>query len=202
MDQVKIGKFISKRRKELKITQTQLADRLNITDRAVSKWERGRAMPDSSIMLKLCEILNITVNDLLSGEKVSLDKYNEELESNLIKMVKDKEKTDKTLLCMEIVVGVLCLIPIIASILLVNFIQMEEWLASMIVGFSCVPIFVVAPLMIKIEQVAGYYECGNCGHRYVPKYKSVFGAMHLFRTRYMKCPKCGKRTWQKKVISK
>ena len=68
MNQTEIGKFIARCRKEKGLTQTQLAEKLSITDRAVSKWETGRSMPDSSIMLKLCEILGVTVNELLSGE--------------------------------------------------------------------------------------------------------------------------------------
>ncbi len=75
MNQTEIGEFISKCRKEKKVTQAQLAERLNITDRAVSKWETGKSMPDSSIMLELCEILGITVNDLLSGEKIGMESY-------------------------------------------------------------------------------------------------------------------------------
>ena len=91
MDQVKIGKFISARRKAVNLTQAQLAEKLCITDRAVSKWERGLAMPDSSIMLDLCAILKITVNDLLSGEVVSMDNYSKEVEKNVMEMVKAKE---------------------------------------------------------------------------------------------------------------
>ncbi len=76
MDQVKIGKFIADRRKMVHLTQLQLAEKLGITDRAISKWETGKAMPDSSIMLSLCEILKITVNDLLTGEVVMMENYN------------------------------------------------------------------------------------------------------------------------------
>ena len=79
MDQVKIGRFIAERRKKENLTQLQLAEKLNITDRAVSKWERGKAMPDSSIMLALCNVLKITVNDLLSGEVVTMENYNKEM---------------------------------------------------------------------------------------------------------------------------
>ena len=68
MDQIKIGSFIAERRKSKSLTQAQLAEKLNITDRAVSKWENGRSLPDSSIMLDLCEILGITVDELLKGE--------------------------------------------------------------------------------------------------------------------------------------
>ena len=73
IDQIKIGRFIAQRRKSVNLTQLQLADKLNITDRAVSKWETAKAMPDTSIMLALCNVLQITVNDLLSGEVVEMD---------------------------------------------------------------------------------------------------------------------------------
>lgn len=80
MDQTDIGKFIAGCRKEQKLTQAQLAEKLNITDRAVSKWENGKCMPDSAIMLELCDILGITVNELLSGEKIRVEKNYEEYE--------------------------------------------------------------------------------------------------------------------------
>ena len=77
MDQIKIGKFIAELRKENKLTQAQLAEMLCITDRAVSKWENGRSMPDSAIMLELCGILKISVNELLRGEKNTMENSNE-----------------------------------------------------------------------------------------------------------------------------
>ena len=92
MDQIKIGKFIAGCRKKVNLTQMQLAEKLGITDKAISKWERGMAMPDSSIMLELCDILNISVNDLLCGEVVTMDNYNKELENNLLEMIKQKEQ--------------------------------------------------------------------------------------------------------------
>ena len=95
MDQVKIGRFIAECRKKQSLTQMQLAEKLNITDRAVSKWENGKAMPDSSIMLELCDVLRISVNDLLCGEVVTMENYNKELENNLVEMVKQKEADDQ-----------------------------------------------------------------------------------------------------------
>lgn len=91
MNQSHIGTFISKCRKEKGLTQAQLAELLNITDRAVSKWETGKSMPDSSIMLDLCRILGISVNELLSGEKIEMEKYKEKLDENLIKLKKKDE---------------------------------------------------------------------------------------------------------------
>ena len=202
MDQVKIGKFISERRKNAGLTQMQLAEMLGITDRAVSKWETGRALPDSSIMLELCGILKITVNDLLSGEVIKVDNYKMETEKQLLDMVKDKEESDRRLLKMEIIMGIATIIPFLAACLFVSIYPLKEWVAVLTVLLSLVPFLIVAPFMMRIEQKAGYYECRECGHRYIPRYTSVFFAMHVNRTRYMRCPKCGKRSWQKKVIER
>ena len=202
MDQLKIGRFIAERRKVVNLTQSQLAEKLNITDRAISKWENGKAMPDSSIMLELCDILQISVNDLLKGEIIMTENYHKELENNLFEMVKQKEQADKRLLRIEILTGVLCLIPLLLSVILVSIVPMEEWIATLISCISLIPLLIATPFMIRIEQVAGYYECGKCGHKHVPKYISVFGSMHLHTTRFLKCPKCGKRSWQKKVLNK
>lgn len=103
---------------------------------------------------------------------------------------------------MEIICGVLCLIPSLFSVILVEVILMEEWKAALIVLASLLPLLVVTPFMLKIEQIAGYYECEKCSYRYIPNYTSVFMAAHVCRTRRMKCPKCGEKSWQKKVISK
>lgn len=202
MDQIKIGKFIAACRKKVGLTQMQLAEKLGITDRAVSKWETGKAMPDSSIMLELCAALNISVNDLLCGEVVTMDHYNKELENNLLEMIRQKQQADKRLLTMEIVTGILCLCPLLAAAIITSVVSMEETLAAVIILVSLVPLLVATPFMIRIEQTAGYYVCAKCGHRYVPGYSSVLWSMHINRTRYMKCPKCGKHSWQKKVLSR
>ena len=202
MDQLKIGKFIAQCRKKEHLTQMQLAEKLNITDRAVSKWETGKAMPDSSIMLELCDILKISVNDLLCGEVVTMDHYNKELENNLLEMIKQKEQADKRLLTMEIVTGILCILPLLAAVIIVAAIPMKESTATAITIASIIPLFFATPFILKIEQTAGYYECRKCGHRFIPKYSSVFWAMHINRTRYMKCPQCNKWSWQRKVLTK
>ena len=202
MNQIKIGKFIAERRKTVNLTQMQLAEKLNVTDRAVSKWETGKAMPDSSIMLELCSVLKISVNDLLTGEVVSMENYNKELENNLIEAIKQKELADKRLLTMEIAIGIPAMIILLGAFMLAAYLPMENWLRITIIAVSFIALFVFAFLMVKIEQVAGYYECQKCKNRYVPSYWSANLAMHFGRTRYMKCPKCEKYSWQKKVISK
>ncbi len=159
-------------------------------------------MPDSSIMLELSDILNISVNDLLCGEAVTMDNYNKEMEKNLIEVIKQKEEADKRMLKLEIVLGVIAILPLIAAVIIASVIPMEEWKAGLLVGLSLLPLLIATPFAIKIEQKSGYYECAKCGHRHIPRYSSVFFAMHINRTRFMRCPKCGKMSYQKKVISK
>ena len=203
MDQIKIGKFIAWKRKEQNLTQAQLAEKLGITDRAVSKWETGKSLPDASIMLEMCALLGITVNDLLCGEVVSMENYNEQMENSLIEMIKQKERADKRLLTMEIVIGLTSTIFLFAMLAVgIIFMTLEKPILAFIlpVGIGFVQFIICMAFALRIEQVAGYYECRKCGHRYVPSYKAVSLAMHTGRMRYMKCPKCGKKSWQKKVI--
>jgi transcriptional regulator with XRE-family HTH domain len=197
MDQIKIGKFIAECRKVKGYTQASLAEQLHITNRAVSKWECGHSLPDAAIMLDLCKLLDITVTELLEGEKNM--ENNEEL---LIEMVKQKQEADKHLLRMEILAGIMASIPFIVGCIMGLCIPMEEWQKAIIVLSSMVPLLIAIPFLLRVEQIAGYYECQRCHHRYVPKYKSVFAAMHIGRARYMKCPECEKKSWQKKVLTK
>ena len=202
MNQVKIGKFIAECRKKNNLTQMQLAEKLNITDRAISKWENGKSMPDSGVMLDLCNELKISVNELLSGEVLEMNNYNEKMEQNLIGMVRQKEESDKRLLSMEIVIGVLISIIFFALVFIASLVEMKDWLRITLILTGFIPFIIMIPFAIRIEQKAGYYECQKCHHKYIPTYSSVLWAMHINRTRYMKCPKCNQKSWNKKVISK
>ena len=202
MDQIKIGRFIAVRRKRANLTQLQLADRLGITDKAVSKWERGITMPDTSIMLELCDVLSISVNDLLCGEVVTMDNYNKELENNLLEMIKQKEQADKRLLSVEVFIGITATVVLLALIFVAAFVQMSNGLRITLIVFGFVLFLAGCFYALRMEQVAGYYACKECGHRYVPTYRTVATAPHMGRTRYMRCPQCEKKSWQKKVLSK
>ena len=113
MDQIKIGKFIAKCRKKNNLTQMQLAEKLNITDRAISKWENGKGMPDSSIMIDLCKELKRSVNELLSGEKIEMKEYNKKAEENLFELNKSNEKKNKIINYVVIITIVLIIISVI-----------------------------------------------------------------------------------------
>ena len=202
MDQIKIGKFIQKRRKEKDYTQSELAEMLSITDRAISKWENGICLPDVANIQELCNVLDISINDLFSGEIVDMKDNEKVLEKNLLDAVRQKEESDKRLLAMEIVIGVLISVVFFTLIFIASFVEMKDWLRIVLIIIGFIAFIIMIPFAVRIEQKAGYYECQKCYNNYVPLYSSVLFAMHINRTRYMKCPKCGKWSWQKKVISK
>ena len=201
MDQIKIGRFIATRRKEVGLTQLELAEKLNISDRAISKWETGKSLPDASIMIELCEILGIGINELFYGEMINMNENDKKYDEIILAMKKEQEDSTKRLLSMEIVIGVLISIVFFALIFIASFVEMEEWLRITLIMTGFIPFIIMILFAMRIEQKAGYYECEHCHHKYVPTFSSVLWAMHVNRTRYMKCPKCGKRSWQKKVIS-
>ena len=202
MDQIKIGRFIAERRKKASLTQMQLAEKLGITDKAISKWERGIAMPDTSIMLKLCDILGISVNELLCGEKIDMENNNQKNEQLFLDMAKELEKKNKTVwTSMWIIMGV-SVMGLLGGLAVAAFLIPEGiWQLLTILGI-CVLFLIPCFYALKLEVSVGAYKCKNCGHEIVPTYKQALNAMHMGTTRYLKCPECGKRTWCKKVLKK
>ena len=202
MDQLKIGKFIAGCRKEQGFTQMQLAEQLGITDKAISKWERGVAMPDTSLMLELCDILSISVNELLSGERINMENNNEKNEQLLLDMAKEIEKKNKTIWTAMWAIMIVSIIGLIGGLAIVAFFVPEgPWMLVAILAL-CVVFLIPCFYALKLEVSVGAYKCKNCGFEIVPTYSEALNAMHMGTTRYLKCPKCNKRTWCKKVLKK
>ena len=202
MDQIKIGRFIAERRKKASLTQMQLAEKLGITDKAVSKWERGVAMPDTSIMLELSDILGISVNELLSGEKINMENNNQKNEQLLLDMAKELERKNKTIWNSMWAIMIVSITGLLAGLFVAAFAIPEGvWQLVTILGI-CVVFLVPCFYALKLEISVGAYKCKNCGHEIVPTYAAALNAMHMGTTRYLKCPKCSKRTWCKKVLKK
>ena len=202
MDQLKIGKLIAECRKQKSLTQMQLAEKLGITDKAISKWERGIAMPDSSIMLELCDILGISVNELLSGEKISMENNSQKNEQLLLDMTKELERKNKTIWSSMWVIMIVSLTALFAGIFIAAFLIPEGvWQLVTIFGI-CIAFLIPCFYALKLEVSIGAYKCKNCGCEIVPTYKEALNAMHKGFTRYLRCPNCNKRTWCKKIIKK
>ncbi|MBR6545315.1 MAG: helix-turn-helix transcriptional regulator [Clostridia bacterium] len=202
MDQKKIGKFIAECRKQRGMTQMQLAEKLCITDKAISKWERGIAMPDSSIMLLLCDILCISVNELLCGERIEMESNEQKNEQLLLDMATELEKKNKTIWTSMWVLMIVSLTAFFAGTAVVAFLIPEGvWQLVTLLGMFVLfllPCFYA----LKLEVSVGAYRCKNCGNEIVPTYMEALMAMHKGTTRYLRCPRCQKRTWCKKVLKK
>ena len=198
MNQVKIGRFIAECRKSKNLTQMQLAEKLGITDKAISKWERGIAMPDTSIMLELCDILSISVNELLSGEKNMENNQNNE--QILLDMAKELEKKNKTIWTSMCVLMIISITGLIAGLLAAAFLIPEGVWQLVAILAICIVFLIPCFYALKLEVSVGVYKCKNCGHEIVPTYKEALNAMHKGFTRYLKCPNCNKRTWCKKIL--
>ena len=203
MDLIKIGKFIAYCRKKKNITQEQLAEKLYVTDRAVSKWERGLSLPDADKMLDLCNILDINVNELLSGEKIDMKNYNKKCEELLIEMAKQEETKNRKMIINMYVFETAIIIFYMAITLLACYALKEGLLLGTIICVSTIILVVSCFYGLKQEIDAGYYECKKCHYRYVPKsYFTAMIAPHMHTTRYLRCPKCNKKSWSKKVMTK
>ena len=201
MDLRNNGKFIQECRKSKKLTQVQLSQKIGVSEKTISKWECGNGFPDTTLILPLCNVLGISANELLSGKILSSDKeYKEKAESNLINLKQSQEKNAKFLLTLEWVIGIFSILILMTFVGVASYVDMPNALRIIL----CVVGFIIAMIGIHfcliIEKDAGFYECEHCKHKYIPTYKQIVWSAHMGRTRHMKCPKCGKKSWNKKTL--
>ena len=199
MNQIQIGRFIAECRKKANLTQMQLAEKLGITDKAISKWERGMAMPDTSIMLELCGILGISVNELLSGEMIDMEQKNEQLDELIFQMAKNEERYHKRLRHSAYVIVLTSLAALICLMTLISLLIPECGFQNFLIIVSVILFIIPCIIALKFKVETGYYECKNCQHMFVPNYKEIALLMQTPTRRLLKCNKCGKWTWCKKL---
>lgn len=191
MDKIKIGKFIAETRRLQNLTQRQLADALYISDKTVSKWECGKGLPEVSLMLPLCDILNITVNDLLSGEKVSEVNYQRKAEENMMNLVKENEE-NKKLMALSVVCGVITIIAVCSLVVIALYIDMPAAARVALIVFAVLTAAAGIGSAAVLEVKAGYYECPHCKALFVPTLEEYVKGYHTFTKRMLTCHNCGK----------
>ncbi len=191
MDQIRIGKFIAESRKSKNLTQRQLADTLSISDKTISKWECGKGLPEVSLMLPLCAALDITVNDLLSGEKVSSTDYEKKAEGNMINLMKENEENRKRM-ALSIITAVITIIAVCALIVIVSFIDLPTAVRMILIAFSIAVGAAGMAAAAMLEVKAGYFECPYCKELFVPSMGDYVKSYHTITKRRLTCPKCGK----------
>ncbi len=203
MDQVLIGKFIAAERKQKGLTQRQLADELGISDKTISKWETGNGFPEISLLLPLCDQLNLTVNELLSAERLSDSEYKQKAEENMVNMMKEKEANKKNFRLTN-TVGAMSSIVFITLMIVVSIygssipVALSIILVVIAIGTFAVGLYVAT----QGERTIGYYKCPDCDEYFIPSYGEYMMGMHFWTTRKLRCPHCNHKVWAKKVMSK
>ena len=200
MDQIKTGRFIAEQRKANGMTQWQLAEKLSVSDKTVSKWECGNGLPEVSLMLPLCELLSINVNELLSGERLDADSYKQHAEENMMKLI-DERKENKRKLILEVVVILITLLGSITLIMISGLLEMEIWLRVTLIAIGLVVMFGGIGVAAVLEMTAGYFECSKCGEYFVPTKTAYIMGAHTVMHRHLKCPHCGKRNWCRRRLA-
>ena len=203
MDQVKIGKFLSDERKAKGYTQKQLSELLGISDKTISKWECGNGFPEASLLLPLCNELEITVNELLTGERISQQNYKKKAEENMVNMIREKEENKQKLL-LTTMIGVISTITFVTLLLVVCFytdvITLPIKMVLMVIAISVFGVGLYVAMWG--DRKIGYFKCRNCNELFTPTFMQYTMGMHIAGTRYLKCPHCKTRTWCRKVMTK
>ena len=199
MDQMKTGKFIAFLRKEKGFTQRALADRLGISDKTVSKWERGAGLPDVSLMLPLCEILEISVNELLAGEKMTDADYKKKAEVTIMDLVQENKENKKRFF-QSVVCGIITIISVCSLVVIAAYIEMPAAIRILLIIFASVTAVFGIGAAVTLDVQAGYFECPNCKKLFVPTTKEYVKGYHTFTRRRLTCPECGKTGMCKHII--
>lgn len=199
MNQIAIGRFIAEIRKQQNMTQRQLADALSISDKTVSKWECGKGLPEISLMMPLCEALQITVNDLLTGERVSEDDYQKKAEENMMNLMKENEENKKQM-ALSVICGVITIVAVCALVVIAAYIQMPTIARIAVILFAVATAAAGIGAAAVLESKAGYFECPHCKALFVPTMSEYVKGSHTLTKRRLTCHACGKTSMCKHRI--
>ena len=203
MDLNKLGKFISEDRKKKNYTQKQLADILNVSDRTISKWECGKGFPEVSLLQPLCKALGISVNELLTGERLDKENYMKKAEQKMVHLVEEK-KENRTKLILILLMGLLSIVSFVTLMGVVNTYGeiIGDQAKDMLVFIACTVFSVGLLGLMEGGRTFGYYKCLHCGETFVPGFLNYTAAINVVALRRMRCPRCGKWRWCLKVLTK
>lgn len=195
MDIIKIGYFIRECRKNKNLTQKQLADKLYVEPKTISKWETGKGLPDVSIMKNLCNELDISLSELFIGDYIKEESNDLLIEKLIIDELKKEKIQNKKKLIGEILIGCAFIGSVITLILLVGIVSIATYLKIILIVLSFIFIFVGLFGLVLLDVNIGYFECAECHERFIPSIKDYVFGMHTLKKRKLKCPICGKKTW-------
>ena len=201
MDQIKIGGFIAEERKRKGYTQKILSEKLGISDKTISKWERGNGFPEVSLLIPLCSELDITVNELLSGERVSEEQYRKKAEENMVNLVKEAQENKKKII-LSVMVGILTILAAVPLFMVAGMFDMRTGVRITFIVIGIVVLIIGIAVACIMDREAGAFECPECHERFIPDMKSYIMAAHTLTKRKLTCTKCGAHRYCKKVLTK
>ena len=201
MDQIKIGGFIAEERKRKGYTQKILSEKLGISDKTISKWERGNGFPEVSLLIPLCSELDITVNELLSGERVSEEQYRKKAEENMVNLVKEAQENKKKII-LSVMVGILTILAAVPLFMVAGMFDMRTGVRITFIVIGIVVMIIGIAVACIMDREAWAFECPECHERFIPDMKSYIMAAHTLTKRKLICPKCGAHRYCKKVLTK
>lgn len=190
MEPTRIGRFIAERRKALGLTQRQLAEQLSVSDKAVSKWETGRGLPDVLLMPPLCAVLGITVNDLLSGERVGEGDYRKKAEENMMELMRENAENRQRLL-QSIACGGVTVVAVCALVALAAFLPLPAFARVALLLLAMATAVVGIWAAATLDARAGWFECPHCKELFAPAMADYVKGLHTFTRRRLTCPHCG-----------
>ena len=194
MNQIQIGKFIASERKAHSLTQQQLADMLSISNKTVSKWECGNGLPDVSLLRPLCQALGLDLNELLAGEHLDASGRQKQAEENVLRLLAEQKAQKRSKMHLLYGAVVMSALSMVIVIVLVSAytevipVPVKVFLAAFFGGTMGLAIF----LMLYQEHRILQYRCTKCGTVFVPKLLPLLLSPRRVRSRWLKCPHCGK----------
>ena len=191
MDQSKIGQFIARTRKSKNLTQRQLADLLSISDKTVSKWETGKGRPDVALLLPLCRALDLTVNDLFTGEKVPAADYQTKAEENMMDLIQENQENKKRMV-LSVICGTITIIAVCSLIIIASYLELPAAVRVLLILLAVATAVAGIGAAAVLDAQAGYYVCPACGAAFVPTLGDYVKGYHTLTRRRLTCPACGK----------
>lgn len=201
MDVQKIGLFLAELRKEKKLTQEELGEQIGVTNKTVSRWENGNYLPPAEILQILSKLYSVSINELLSGERLNDENYKANAEEYIVSELMKKRSEAKKRLMISFVVAVITILAGNMIILLGALLPAPVWLRITCIAISVVLFILGISICCVLTVDAGVYECPVCGEKFVPSMKDFVFGLHTFTKRKLKCPICGEKSYCKKKLN-
>ncbi len=201
MDMQKIGKFLAELRKSKNLTQDELGEKIGVTNKTVSRWENGNYLPPVEILQMLSKTYGVSINELLSGERLTDEHYKENAEEYIVVDLIRKRKEAKKKLIISCIVAFISLFAGVALIITCGFLSAPLWLQITCIATAIIINALSVGVCCVLTVDAGVYECPECGEKFAPDLKDFVLGAHTLTTRRLKCPACGKKRFCKKRLS-